>query len=118
MATVTSNRTTTIVYSGGVIGSEIIAAAQNSNSPGNIQIINLISGFNSIAVPTGGTTPTAVTIIPPVSNSTQITLKGITGDTGIILHPTDHTVIALNSAQATIGLTAAAAITGLTLMWT
>lgn len=118
MATVISNRTTTIVYAGGVVGSESISATQNSNSPGNIQIITLASGFNSIAVPGGGTLPTAVIIIPPAGNSTQITLKGITGDTGIILHPTDHSVIALNSAQTTIGLTAAAQIVGLTLMWT
>jgi len=118
MALVVSNRTTTIVYTGGVNGSEIIAASQNNNSPGNIQIINLASGFNSIAVPTGGTTPTGVTIIPPALNSISITLKGITGDTGVILHTTDHTSLALSAAQTTIGLTAGAAITGVTLLWT
>jgi hypothetical protein len=118
MATVTSNRTTLIVYSGGVVGTEAIAAAQNTNSPGTIQIQNLSSGFNTITAPTGGTVPTSVTIIPPAANATQITLKGVSGDTGILLHLTDHSTISLAAAQATIGLNAASAITGVTFMWT
>ena len=52
----------------------------NVNSPLYSQYINLASGVNTITVPTvaGGVIAT-----PPPSNADTITLKGVSGDTGI-----------------------------------
>lgn len=105
-----------ITYTGDVDGVETIEAAANVASPGAISFVNLALGFNSIAVPGG--TPVSVTILPPAGNTTSITLKGVTGDTGIVLHDTDPTCIAIDSSVTTIGLTAGAAITGVRLFWT
>jgi hypothetical protein len=114
---VTSTRVTTITYTGGPAGTETISAAQNVASPGQISIYTLSAGFASITFPTGGTTVVAATIVPPPGNTQTITLKGITGDTGILLHPTDPTTIALG-AGAAFGLTAGGTITGLQIYWT
>lgn len=115
---ITSTRTTTIVYTGSVTGTETIAAATNAASPGQIQIVTLASGANTITVPTGGSTPTAVTIQPPVGNVQTITLKGITGDTGVGLHLTDPFTVSLAAATSTFVLTAGAQIIGVILYWT
>lgn len=46
---------------------------------------------------------TAVVIIPPSTNAGTITLKGVTGDTGIVLSKTQPTVLAL-TAGGSFGL--------------
>lgn len=114
----TATRTITIGLSGDVVGTEAFSAAANAASPGGVQApVTLSSGNNTITVPTGGTTPTAVTIIPPVGNTNLITLKGINGDTGVPLHKTDPTSIALDSTCASFVLNAAAQIVGVRLVW-
>lgn len=112
-----SSRTTTIVYSGDVNGTQTVTAASNSSSPGSVEIRTLAAGANTITVPTGGSSPTAVTIAPPAANAQSLTIKGVTGDTGVALHLTDHTVLALASSQTTFVLTAGGTITGLRLYW-
>lgn len=92
-------------------------AASNGASPGQSEYRKLTSGFNSIAVPGAGTT-VGVTIVPPVGNTTSITLKGVTGDTGLALHLTDPTSLALAASQTAIGLTVGADITGVRFIWT
>jgi hypothetical protein len=114
---VASNRSTTITLTGDVTGTETISAAQNSASPGQIQIVTLASGANTITAPTGGSTPTACTILPPSGNAVSITLKGVTGDTGIRLHNTDPSTIAVDSSVSTFVLTAGNTITGVRLYW-
>ena len=115
---VQSTRSTVITLTGGVTGTETINAATNSASPGAITVQTLANGFNSVSVPsTTGVTVTAVTIVPPTGNTTSITLKGITGDTGIALHLTDPTTIAIASSVTAIGLTAGAEITGVRFFW-
>lgn len=115
---VTSTRSQTITFSSDVVGTEVVSAASNASSPGMIEIKDLSSGFNSITVPTGGSSvPTSVTIQPPTANSTAITIKGVTGDTGIRIHNTDPTTIALHSSVTTVGLTAGGAITGVRFFW-
>lgn len=117
---VTASRVTTIAYTIDVVGTEVLTAGVNAVSPGQIQIIALAIGFNSITVPAiaGFGVPTAVTIIPPVGNTNALTLKGVTGDTGIRLHNTDHTCLALDSSVTAIGITVATAITNVRFMWT
>lgn len=114
---VSATRTITIVYTGDVAGTETVSAATNAASPGSVTIHTLASGVNTITVPTGGSTPTAATILPPTGNVQTIILKGVTGDTGVGLHLTDPTVIALASSTATFALTAGGTITGLRIYW-
>jgi hypothetical protein len=73
--------------------------------------------FEAVAVPEqiGTAAIRGVVIIPPTDNSGAITLKGVTGDTGIDLHKTKPTVLSLNSTT-NLGLLCASAIT-LTFDW-
>lgn len=115
---VTSTRTETITFSGDGINSTVVnSAAVNSDSPGKIDVVSLSSGSNTITPPTGATTPKAVTIVPPSGNLNTIILKGVGGDTGVVLHLTDPTTIALNSPVTTFVLNAAAGIDGVRLIW-
>ena len=114
---VTATRMTTIVYSGDVAGTETISAAPNAASPGSVEIKTLASGANTITLPTGGSTVVACTIVPPVGNTTSITLKGVSGDTGIRVHNTDPTTVSFDSSVTTFVLTTGAAITGARLYW-
>lgn len=115
---VTAVRRIAIELSGDVDAAHTYSAANNIASPGQIDIVTLASGANTITPPTGGSTPVACTIIPPSGNLNTITLKGLTGDTGVVLHKTDPSVIALNSPTNTFVLTASAIITGVRLVWT
>jgi hypothetical protein len=116
MAT-SSTRTISIGYTGDVIGDESLSAELNTDSPGQIQIVTLASGNNTITVPTGGTTPTACAITKPSGNTTAITHKGVNGDTGMRLHDTDPDSISLDDSVTTFVLNAAAEIAGLRLFW-
>lgn len=82
-------------------------------SPSYDVTTNLSSGFNAITIP-DTTNSRYFIVIPPRGNTTGITLKGITGDTGIALNPNGLTVLSLPSTSppASIGLTAASGITG------
>ena len=113
----TATRKVVIVYSGDVDGEQIINAADNASSPAAVELKTLASGLNTITVPTAGQVPTAVTIVPPTDNTTSITLKGVTGDTGVRIHNTDPTTIALHSGVTTFVLTTGAEITGVRLYW-
>lgn len=114
---VAATRTQTITYTGDVQGSETVSAAVNASSPGSVTLHTLSSGANTITAPTGGSTPTACTILPPTGNIQTLILKGVTGDTGIALHLTDPSTIALASSVTTFCLTAGGTITGLRIFW-
>jgi hypothetical protein len=117
MAT-TATRKITITLSGDFVGTEQYPAASNAVSPGVRQLVVLASGTNTITPPLGAT-PKAVTIIPPSGNAISITLKGVAGDTGVVLHLTDPTSIALGSATNTFVLTAGSLFTNpVALIWT
>lgn len=113
---VNSTRSSSITFTGDTTGTQAVAAAANAASPGAIEVKTLAAGFNSMAVPSG-VTCTAVTIVPPAGNTTSLTLKGVTGDTGLRLHNTDPTTIAIDSSVTAIGLTAASQIVGVRLIW-
>jgi len=116
---ITATRTITLVYSGGVVGTEVISAASNTASPGQIQIFTFTgAGNNTVTVPTGGTTPTAATIVPPAGNTQALILKGVNGDTGVTIHKTDPTTIALDSSVVNFVLNVAGTVTGLQIFWT
>lgn len=113
---ISSTRTVNVTYSGqGLNANNSFAAADNAASPAQQTYTNLSSGANTITVPTGAT---ACTIIPPAGNTTSITLKGVSGDTGTRIHNTDPTTIAIDSSVVNFVLTAAAGINGVFLAWT
>jgi len=109
--------TLTVVQTGDVTGTQT-ETDTNVAASGQNQIVNLSSGANTITVPTGGTTPTSVIIIPPSGNAVSITFKGVTGDTGVRLHNTVFSRISLDSSVTTFCLTAGSAITGVRLIYT
>lgn len=115
---IASARSINCRFSGDFVANNTYSAAANSDSPGTVEIKTLALGANTITPPAGGTVPKACTIIPPAGNATTITLKGVAGDTGVGLHLTDPTSIALASPTATFVLTTGAQIEGVTLVWT
>ncbi len=74
----------------------------------------LASGFNALSVPTGAM---GLLITPPVTSTIVKTLKGITGDTGLILSAVSPTFLSLDSTQTTVGIDASGTETVL-LHWT
>jgi len=115
----TSNRRIVIALTEGAnLSTQAHEAAANTDSPADNDLVTLTSGFNLLTPPTGGSTPTGVTIIPPVGNVESITLKGITGDTGVLLHPTDPSSFGLGSPTGTFGLTVSDDIEGVRIVWT
>lgn len=115
---VTSNRNVQVEFSGDISFGLIQSALANTVSPGEAEVQTLVSGANTISVPVvSGIVVTALTIIPPAGNTALMTLKGITGDTGIPLHLTDPTSIALDTTFGSLVLNAAADIVGVRLVW-
>lgn len=95
----TSNSRVVNIFTGDINLQQIEAAADNLNSPGSVQNYNLATGANTITPPSNAT---GATIIFPSMNTVLVTLKGVSGDTGIVLRPTDPTRIGLNSTTAFI----------------
>lgn len=105
---VTSDRSIAITFTGDVEYSQTFEASTNATGSGQIQLINLSSGANTITVPSGAV---AVTIIPPTANAVTMTLKGVSGDTGIALALTAPCSLSLSSVS-TFVITAGGTITG------
>lgn len=115
---VKSIRSIQVQFSGDVTEGLIQSALDNAVSPGINTIQSLITGANTLTAPTiSGLVVTGLTIIPPSGNINLITLKGVTGDTGIPLHLTDPTSIGLDTTFTSLVLNAAAAIVGVRLIW-
>lgn len=116
---VISNRQVSVTFTDDLNATLAYDAIQNEDSPGSVQLITLAIGNNTITLPGGGAVPASVIIIPPVDNEEVITLKGVNGDTGIVINPVDPTVLTFNadSLPTFFVLNAAAEIIGLTLVW-
>lgn len=71
-----------------------------------------VNGFQAFTVPSGAA---AVLIIPDSANAQTLTLKGVTGDTGIALSKTQPTVVALGTSPS-IGITTGGSAT-FTIVW-
>jgi len=117
MATI-SNRNVQVEFSGDLSFSLIQSAVVNALSLGIVELVTLASGANTLTAPVvSGLVVTGLTIIPPAGNTALITLKGVTGDTGVKLHPTDPTSIGLDSTFTSLVLNAASGIVGVRLVW-
>ncbi len=97
-----ARRRVTITYSNDVEGEQLIDAAVNADSPASTQLVALSQNDNTITVPDGAT---CCTIVKPGDNTTAITLKGDTGDTGILLHLTDPDSITIHPITTSFILT-------------
>lgn len=82
-----------------------------TNSVDQSSSVLLTSGYNQISVPTGAS---GCIIQPPFNNVVPITLKGATGDTGILLHPTNPHIQSLGVGALVLGITAASSLSGTT----
>lgn len=110
---VTSDRSINISFVGDVEYSQTFTAPTNASGSAQSQKVNLSSGANTITVPSGAV---AVTIIPPSANAVTMTLKGVTGDTGIALSLLAPCSLSLASVSSFV-LTAGGAITGVRLIY-
>src|SRR5215510_3677162 len=98
----TSTRTIGLGFTGDVNAPNMnYEAANNSSSPGEIELVDLSTSPLTVTPPSGFA---AVTILPPAENDVLITLKGVSGDTGVKLHMTDPTSIGLDSTLTTFVL--------------
>jgi hypothetical protein len=105
-----------VTFSGDISGTEVFNDASNANSSGVSNVVALSSGNNTIAVPSAGTVPTAVTIIPPAGNTNDLILKGANGDQGIQLHDTNPLKLPLDSSVTSFVINAEAT-TNVRLIW-
>lgn len=85
----------------------------NSGSPLKVETMDLAAGWNALTAPTGAK---MVSIIPPSDNAETLTLKGVTGDTGVPLDPVGGADLTL-AASPTIGLAAGDTVTGVQVIW-
>lgn len=90
-----------------------VSIAAVSTSVGDSSTTSYAVGFTAITPPAAAT---AALIIPPAGNTNAIKLKGITGDTGVSLHPTNPTVISF-PAGSTFGLTISTGATIITIQY-
>jgi hypothetical protein len=112
---VESNRQVNIQFSGeGISANNSFVAADNASSPAQQELKTLASGSNTITVPSGAT---CCTIVPPAANTNSITVKGVSGDTGVRIHNTDPTALALHSSVSTFVLTTTTTTSGVRLFW-
>ncbi len=107
-----------IDFSGDYVANLTFPSASNSLSPGVINIYSLISGINTITLPTGGSTVTGAIIIPPAGNTQTITLKGNSADIGVALSKVNPTLVPFDTTPpVSIVLTTGGIITGLKIIW-
>lgn len=116
---VTSSRNIQVSFSGDVTGNVIQSALDNTVSAGGeAPPVSLAMGANTVTAPVVvGLVITGLTIIPPAGNTHLMTLKGVTGDTGVPLHLTDPTSLSLDTTFTSLCINAAAAIVGVRFVW-
>ena len=67
---------------------------------------------NTVTVPTALSGLTVrVKIVPPAGNAVSLTIKGVTGDTGIPLTPSEPSYLSMPSGSSSFVLTAGGAVT-------
>jgi hypothetical protein len=107
-----------VQYAGNEEGVQVIGlpSIRVNYSVKQVETRNLSSGFNSVPIPSQAI---GVAIVFPDGNAVTVTLKGVTGDTGIPLNPNGLAILTLPtvSPPTTIGLTAGGAINGVRFLW-
>lgn len=113
-----ANRSEVISITGDITYSQTISAAPSIASPASIDIYSLAGGTNTIALPSGGSTPKAAILIPPAGNAVVITLKAIAGDTGLPISKTEPYVMTFDAPPPTnFVLNCVSAVVGFKIIW-
>lgn len=102
------------------LASVLSFAMFNANSPCTPQLLDLISGANTISATNCPALAQcgAVVIAPPAGNIVTLTLKGVTGDTGIALSLSAPTLLQFATTPPTsFVITTNNTITGMRLFW-
>lgn len=89
---ISSNIQFLISLGGSINGVIPIAQLGNANSPGEHLSVALVNGANTLTPPTGAT---FLLIVPPATSTVTKTLKGISGDTGVPVSPSQIIFLAL-----------------------
>ncbi len=100
----TARRRITVTYSGDVDGEQIIDAADNTDSPAQVQLATIegatlvldegwTPAWTSVAIPDGAT---AVTILKPDDNTSDLEICKESEERGHPLHPTEPDSISLD----------------------
>ncbi len=106
--------TITATLTGTPTGTKTISIPVTVSTPVDAStVLNLSSGANTITPPVGAT---VAVIIPPAANAVTMTLKGITGDTGVPLSLTNPSLISLASAAAFV-ITTGGTINGVEVLY-
>ncbi len=76
------------------------------NGAGNFAVteVTLVSGANTITVPSWAL---ICLIVPPITNTEGLVLKGVTGDTGVAISETLPSLLSFTTAPASFVVTAA-----------
>lgn len=116
---VTSKRTLTVEYYEDLIASFSFETVKNLDSPGSIGIYALTTGANTITLPADGVVKGCI-VVPPEDNAETITLKGVSGDTGIAMNPSEPFSLSFDTdtPPTSFVLTVGGDITGLRILWT
>jgi hypothetical protein len=75
----------------------------NATSVAQVTQVTLASGANTIGVPSGAV---GCFFVPYAGNVQALTLKGVSGDTGVGLHPTNPAVLSFASGVTSFVITA------------
>ncbi len=115
----TSTLTVTGTLASGTTGSEAMATNSivNTSAVEYVQLIALANGANTITVPTTGT-PKGFYLIMAPGNTSVITLKGVTGDTGFAIAKTGIVVMSFDtSPPANFVITVTTSTTSCWIIW-
>jgi hypothetical protein len=112
---IASNRSIAVSMSGDIVFTRTDSSAENAAAPGVVEKKDLSTGANTITVPSGSK---GVVIKPPTGNTQALTLKGVSGDTGILIAKVDPTSLGLDTGVANFVLNAAGTVTGVVFVWT
>jgi len=102
------------IQTGVAEGAESISLTVSLGSVHESLPVVLASGANTITVPAGAVD--GVVIVPPASNTVGLTLKGVTGDTGVRISPSSFSVVWFDptAVPASLVVTATAAVSSAT----
>lgn len=108
-------------YLQGQTGQSVDYQLFNPQSPCDVQAISLVMGANTISASNCPAIATAsgVFLLPPPGNGTTLTLKGVTGDTGIPIAFTGAPTFLsfANPGPTSFVITASSTLTNLLLAW-
>jgi hypothetical protein len=114
---------TTVEVNGthGELGTYATDDAEILYSPWKVETVNLDSGANTINLPVAASNRKASYCIiqPPLNNTVALTVKGVTGDTGVSINRVGHTALSFDNMWPpdSFCLTAGSAVVGVRLWW-